>query len=64
MHSEGHRTFKLIGLNDSEKSEKILIQFAKLFGKSIEPTLKAVKTDFKKVEEEKWVATLLFDDPI
>lgn len=48
MHAEGHRYFKLIGLNDSEKSEKIIIEFAKLFGKSIEPTLKTFKAGFKK----------------
>lgn len=43
MHEEGERRFRLEATNDSEKAEKVLIEFAKLFGKRVEPHLKTFK---------------------
>lgn len=35
MHEEGERRFRLEATNDSEKAQKVLIDFAKLFGKRV-----------------------------
>ena len=43
MYEEGERKFRLESNNDSSKSEKVLIDFAKLFDKKVEPYLKSFK---------------------
>lgn len=43
MHEAGERKFRLEATNDSEKAEKVLKEFAKLFGKRVEPYLKTFK---------------------
>lgn len=39
MIKDGERRFRLIATNDSDKAEKIIIEFAKLFNKKVEPHL-------------------------
>ncbi len=48
MVKNGERRFKLMANNDSDRSEKVLIEFAKLFGKEVEPYLQKVRNNIKR----------------
>ena len=48
MVKNGERRFKLMAKNDSDRSEKVLIEFAKLFGKEVEPYLQKVRNNIKR----------------
>jgi hypothetical protein len=38
------------------------VEFAKLFGKKVEPQIKTVKVPPRDKEEDRWAATLLFEE--
>lgn len=59
----GERRFRLTALNDSERSEKVLVEFGKLFGKEVEPRLSAFR-NAKRQLEERWVCELTFEDEV
>jgi hypothetical protein len=44
----GERNFKLIAINDSEKSEKVMIEFGKIFGKELEPEIQTIKDERRR----------------
>lgn len=39
MVEDGHRTFKLVSANDSELSQKVLVEFGKHFKMELEPEI-------------------------
>lgn len=63
MMKAGERRFKLHSLNDSDRSQKVLIEFGKFFGKDVEPYLHTVLNAAKK-KEERWSGDLIFDEEV
>lgn len=61
MMRNGERRFRLTALNDSERSEKVLVEFGKLFGKEVEPYISSFRNARRQVEE-RWVCNLIFED--
>ena len=63
MMKAGERRFKLHSLNDSDRSRQMLIEFAKFFGKDVEPYLHTVLNANKK-KEERWSCDLIFQEEV
>lgn len=63
MVRAGERRFKLHALNDSDRSQRVLVEFAKLFGKEVEPYLQSVTNTARK-KEERWAGELIFEEEV
>ena len=63
MVRAGERRFKLHSLNDSDRSQRVLIEFGKLFGREVEPYLHTV-TNSNRKKEERWAGELVFEEEV